>query len=123
MNTHDPIDQAAELHRKGQRDEAEALYRRVLDVTPEQFDAQHLLGGLLHQRGRHADGLALIDAALAQHVTPEALSNRGVVLHSLGRLDEALASFDRALALRPDYADAQMNQAMTRLLLGDFAPR
>ena len=36
----------------------------------------------------------------------KALYNHGVVLQALGRPAEALASFDRALALRPDFAEA-----------------
>ena len=42
-----------------------------------------------------------------------ALSNRGLSLHKLGRLDEALASYDRALATQPDYADALVNRGVT----------
>ncbi len=48
------------------------------------------------------------------------LFNRGNILQSLERLDEALASFDAALTVRPDYADALINrggvlQALERL--------
>jgi tetratricopeptide (TPR) repeat protein len=35
---------------------------------------------------------------------PEALYNRGIVLHELKRFDGALASYDRVLKLKPDYA-------------------
>ena len=40
----------------------------------------------------------------------EALNNRGTALKGLQRYDEALASYDRALALRPDHADALYNR-------------
>src|SRR6185437_14878935 len=40
----------------------------------------------------------------------EAHSNRGTVLHDLHRFEEALASYDRALALRPDFAEALSNR-------------
>jgi tetratricopeptide (TPR) repeat protein len=36
----------------------------------------------------------------------EALSNRGNTLHGLKRFEEAMASYDRALKLQPDYAEA-----------------
>ena len=42
------------------------------------------------------------------------------LLHELKRFDEALASYDRALMLRPDYAEAHFNEACCRLLIGDF---
>ena len=50
----------------------------------------------------------------------EALSNRGDTLKELKRFEEALASYDRALTLRPDYAEAHYNEALCRLLIGDF---
>jgi len=41
-----------------------------------------------------------------------ALNNRGNALKKLARLDEALASYDRALALRPDYTEALRNRSI-----------
>ncbi len=41
---------------------------------------------------------------------PEANYNLGVVLQQLGRLDEALVSYDRAVALKPDFAEAYCNR-------------
>jgi predicted O-linked N-acetylglucosamine transferase (SPINDLY family) len=40
----------------------------------------------------------------------EAFNSRGVVLRELQRLDEALASYDKAIALKPDYATAFNNR-------------
>ena len=37
---------------------------------------------------------------------PRRYNNRGNALQELKRFDEALASYDKALALRPDYAEA-----------------
>jgi tetratricopeptide (TPR) repeat protein len=50
----------------------------------------------------------------------KALSNRGNTLHELKRFEEALASYDRALMLQPDYAEAHFNEAFCRLLIGDL---
>jgi hypothetical protein len=44
-----------------------------------------------------------------------------VLLHQLRRFDEAHQSFERALALRPDDAEAHFQQAMCRLTVGDLA--
>jgi predicted O-linked N-acetylglucosamine transferase (SPINDLY family) len=41
---------------------------------------------------------------------PQAENNRGTVLQSLGRHEEALAAYDRALAVTPDYAEALNNR-------------
>ena len=40
----------------------------------------------------------------------EAFNNRGNALRRLKRLDEALASYDKAIALKPDYAEAHNNR-------------
>ena len=42
-----------------------------------------------------------------------ALYNRGNTLRQLKRFDEALLSYDRALSLRPDYAEALCNRGVT----------
>ena len=39
--------------------------------------------------------------------------NRGLTLHELKRFEKALASYDRALTLRPDYAEALSNRGAT----------
>ena len=38
------------------------------------------------------------------------MSNRGNALYELKRFEEALASCDRALTLRPDYPEALLNR-------------
>jgi tetratricopeptide repeat protein/glycosyl transferase family 9 (putative heptosyltransferase) len=66
--------------------------------------------------------VASYDRALALRPDyAEALANRGVTLHDAGRYGAALADYEGATALRPDFADAHYNEALCRLLLGDFA--
>ena len=48
----------------------------------------------------------------------DAHNNRGAVLKELGRLDEALADYERAVALRPGYVEAITNCAHVLLALG-----
>src|SRR5580704_6581722 len=42
----------------------------------------------------------------------EGHNNRGVVLQTLNRYNEALASYDKAIALKPDYANAHFNRGI-----------
>ena len=46
--------------------------------------------------------------------------NLGCVLQGLGRLNEALASYERAIELDPNYAQAQFGHALAQLLNADF---
>ena len=46
---------------------------------------------------------------------PEGAFNRGNALLLLGRYDDAIASYERAIELRPDWAEATGNLALARL--------
>jgi predicted TPR repeat methyltransferase len=103
----DAVGLAVQVHRSGRLDEAEALYRFVLEAVPDNPDALHFLGLLTHQQGRSAEGAELIRQALAYRPDyVDALSNLGNVLRSQGEVAEAEACYRRALALRPDHAPA-----------------
>ena len=52
----------------------------------------------------------------------QAWNNRGRALQALNRHREAVESFDKAIALQKDYADAHSNRALSLLTLGDLAP-
>jgi len=96
------FDQALAFHRAGLLAEAEVLYRRVLKAFPRSFDCRHLLGVISYQRGDCATAVLQIDAALKiDSRVADAHLNRGNALKKLKRLDEALASYDRAAALKP----------------------
>ncbi len=44
-----------------------------------------------------------------------------MALRDLKRPEEALASYDKALAIKPDYADALFNRGLSALLMGDLS--
>ena len=48
-------------------------------------------------------------------------NNRGSLLHSLGRYDEALKAFDRALALQPSLPTTWHNRGLALSMLGQRA--
>jgi tetratricopeptide (TPR) repeat protein len=92
------LDKALAAHRTGNIDEATKLYRAVLNETPEQPDALHMLGVIAQQKGNPDLGLKLIEAALAKKPDMAmAWSNRALVLRVLGRREEALESARQAI--------------------------
>jgi tetratricopeptide (TPR) repeat protein len=104
------VQQAIQFHQAGRIQEAEAIYRRVLDTDPDHADANYLLGVLLVQGGDHARAVESISRAIA------AAPNQPLYHHFLGsafqklqRWDDAVASYRQALAIKPDYADAHNN--------------
>ncbi|MFP5515655.1 MAG: tetratricopeptide repeat protein [Alphaproteobacteria bacterium] len=111
---------ALDLHLAGRFGEAQELYTRILDAEPEQPDALHYLGVLAGQIGHGDFGLTLIDKAIV--LRPEAAdihANRANLLRGLNRLDQAEAGYRRALALRPDFAEAWTDRAFARHGRGD----
>ena len=52
-------------HQRGQLAQADALYCELLARVPDHPDGLHFRGVLLHQCGRHAEALELIDRAIA----------------------------------------------------------
>ena len=104
------IQKGIQVHQAGQLPEAEAIYRQVLDVEPDHADANHLLGVIADQAGRHEIAVLLISKAIKKNPIDAAYHcNLGNALHEQGRLDEAIASYRKALAIKPDYAEAHSN--------------
>ena len=110
--------QALSLHGKGELHAAEALYEQILAAMPESFHALHMLGVLRGQRHDPVRSEELLARAVA--LDPDvaaAHAHLGHARRSLGRLPEALASYDRALELQPDNVRALRGRGM--ILWGD----
>jgi protein O-GlcNAc transferase len=110
----DLFTEAMAAHRAGQLAEAEALYARILAANPAHFDARHLSGVAAMQRGDLNGAVALIGAAVAADpenpAYADAYNNLAVALKALGRKKEAVAAYDRVIALRPSHTDALYNR-------------
>ncbi len=90
--------------------QAETIYRQVLDINPNHADVNHLLGVLLGEVGNYAQAVELISRAIAMAPDqPLYHYNLGNVFRDLGRLEEAVASYRKALAIEPDFAMAHNN--------------
>jgi tetratricopeptide (TPR) repeat protein len=109
---------AVAAQRAGHVETAAKLYVAVLRERPDEFNALHMLGLIEYQRGRLAEAIRLITAALqSEPNSADAWSNLGLALHAKshtkGDYAEALNAFDRALALKPDHADVLNNRGTT----------
>ncbi len=99
---------------------AEAAYRQAIALAPG-FEAAYLnLGAMLCVAERFAELASLSDDAV-RHCPASSLIhfNRGVALDHLERLPEAMASYERSLALDPTLADAHYNLGRLREQIGD----
>jgi tetratricopeptide (TPR) repeat protein len=117
---------AVNAHRQGDRDTARALYEGVLRIDPGHHDALHLLGVIAYETQDHDLAVRLICQALQTYEpNPAAHANLGLALQALERNEEALACFDRAVALDPSNAGAWLGKGdiLTRLGEGERARR
>jgi hypothetical protein len=109
------------LDTAGKVDEADTLYRAILDVDPTNFAALNRRAVLAGQRGELVEALRLIQAAAgARPEVGEIASDMGVILERMGRFDEAMSSYDRALALRPDLPVAHNGRGLGLSLKGRY---
>jgi predicted TPR repeat methyltransferase len=101
---------ALQLHRSGSFPEAEMLYRRILDVAPDNLDPLHFLAVLCHQAGRNVEAQGLIERIIAfDPENADAHNNLGNVLEGLEKFSGAEECYRKAITLRPDHAPALNN--------------
>jgi tetratricopeptide (TPR) repeat protein len=105
------LSRLAALMDAGRYAELENAAREVQGAYPESGFVWQLLGVALSKQGKDALQ-ALAAAARCMPADAVAHLNLGNALARLGRLDEARASYGRALAIRPDFAEAHQNLGM-----------
>jgi tetratricopeptide (TPR) repeat protein len=99
--------QGVDLHKRGQLDNAERLYRQVLDADARNGDAWHLLGLVSQARGDSATAVEYISRAIEIDPRQPSFHNHLAEMYrGQGRLAEAEQSCRTALALKEDFAPA-----------------
>lgn len=111
--------EAMTLHRQGRLAEAETLYRRILAIDPHVFPALYLLGSLRLQQGDSGEAADFLGEAVKLAPSdPAAQAQYGMALIGLGRFEEALPPFNRALAAKPQMVLALTGRAAALRGLG-----
>ncbi len=110
LTTDQAIRLAVGLQQRLRLDEAEVIYRRILDHIPDHPDGLHFLGLLQHQRGRPEEAIRLISQALQKAPAYiDARNNLGNIFREQDRLEEAEACYRQVLDLAPEDAAATNN--------------
>src|SRR5437667_3886055 len=101
------FEQAGSLHVQGRLDQAEPLYRAILQAEGTHIGSLHNLGILCFQRGQYDDTVALTrEVVRLKPDLPVAHNTLAVALRHLGQLAEAESCCRDALRLQPHYAEA-----------------
>jgi len=110
MDIQSTFRQALQHHQQGQLALAEALYRKVLDASPQHANALHYLGVIYHQNKQHELAVTTIAKALAiEPDNSDFLSNQALALKAAGRLEDAINTLQYALRLSPNDLEIHFN--------------
>jgi predicted TPR repeat methyltransferase len=110
---------ALAFQQRGQLDDAEQVYRRVLEVAPDHPDVVHFYGVLLHQLGRSDEAIATIERSLTlEPDRAECYNNLGIIFRAVERYDDAVAAYAKATELDPTHANAYNNLGVLRRFTG-----
>ena len=118
---------ANKIAKKGETEEAQKLYEMVLKDSPHNEEAKNGLLVLnqekseppkaeidsnitLYNNGQMQEALDSVETLIKSYPNEALLYNvRGACYADLGQLDTAVKSYDQALAIKPDYAEAYNN--------------
>src|SRR5829696_763099 len=103
------LQQGLNHHRAGQLQQAEAIYRQILQEKPDEPEALNLLGVIALQVGRADMAVQLLSKSVQIAPGFGSLNNLGEALRYLGRLDEAIAAYRRSIQMNPNHVDAMGN--------------
>ena len=119
LNINQVLQQAVAAHKEGKLEEAERLYRVVLQAQPTNVATHNNLGNILMELRRLDE--AEVSYKKAIDLKPDSIEsyyNLSVTLQRLGKLDEAEASYKKAIEFKPDFIEAYSNLGVTLQRLG-----
>jgi predicted O-linked N-acetylglucosamine transferase (SPINDLY family) len=117
----DTFAQAVSRHQAGDLDEAERLYREILDATPTHSGALSNLGVVTARKGDVAEAARLYREAIAANPNQiDAHFNLGNVFRKTGRPQEAVGCFQTVLRIDPGHPRGYLNLGLAVSDLGNW---
>jgi tetratricopeptide (TPR) repeat protein len=95
--------------------DAQVCCLQALAIDAEHADTLHLMGLLSLQAGQHDHAVEWLTRAIRKDAKTDYLTTLGVTLKQMGRLEDALGVFDKAVQLKPD--DAELWKHLGSVLL------
>jgi tetratricopeptide (TPR) repeat protein len=101
--------------------DAAALLEKALSLSPDNHQANFLLAKLLSNQGEFARALSLVSHALSTAESAEYLMLEGLILESMGELDKAVTSFEKASSIDSKLEQAHIEKAFCLAKIGNIA--
>lgn len=121
LSLDEALQYAIRLHQANRFEDAEEIYRQLLEFAPEDANVLHFFGLLRHQRGYPEEGAELIQKSL--ELVPDyidAENNLGNIYLQIGQPELAESHFRRVIELNPDFAAAFGNLGIALKEQGRF---
>jgi tetratricopeptide (TPR) repeat protein len=101
---------AQQRQQLGDSNQAESIYRQILQVDPANVEALFLLGTLCHQLQKRQEAAFRLEQAVLLRPQEAAIHNAlGLVLQDLGQLPQAMERYQQALRLQPQFIPPRCN--------------
>src|SRR3954447_2018012 len=120
LNVDEILQRALAHHQAGRLPEAEQGYRQILAANPQHGPTLHLFGVLAHQAGRSDLAVQMISQAIQFGVGGDAFNNLGEAYRALGKPNEAVAAYQKAIEQNPNHAEAMSNLGLVLNSAGRF---
>lgn len=98
---------AIKLHQDGALNEAEQIYRQILETAPDNADILNLLGLIAQAKGIHREAVTYFYKAI--NSSPKHFPiffNLAVSLEAIGKHLEAIEAYEKVITLKPDLKEA-----------------
>jgi protein O-GlcNAc transferase len=108
------LEQASSFHRTGNIKEAETIYKKIINESPNSFEANHALGAINLQLRNYKESISWTKKAIninSKHHAP--YNNLGASYLALEEFYNAISAFSEAIKLKPDYAQAYNSLGVT----------
>ena len=106
-NTPRLIQEAIQYHQSGRFQKAERRYRQILEIEPNNADANHLLGMIEAQASRYTQAIRLISKAIEKSPKHSVYyRDLGLALRFAGRMEDAISAFKQSLKINSKDAAA-----------------
>ena len=115
------LQQAMNFHNAGDFENARIGYQNILSVDPKHFDALHLLGVIETQTSNLEKAVEYFSSAIAiNELSPDIFNNRAGLYTYLKQYSNALNDCDKAIQLKPTFAEAHLNRSQILLEMKQY---
>ncbi|KPA15713.1 TPR repeat-containing protein [Candidatus Magnetomorum sp. HK-1] len=106
-------------HQKGEWALAALFYKKIIDIDPNYSDAFHLLGVINSVQGQNKEAVENIKKAIQISGKGIYFNSLGVIYLRIGKCQNAIHYFNKALTYDDKLADIYNNLAQAQLVLGN----